>query len=332
MDYTLEEEFFNKLLLQLRILFMPFEGNNFCPKFLQSKILLYFVICLLILKIFMSLVSINFPKNIFFADITETALTKFVNQGRQAKGFEPLAENKELDQAALLKAQDMIKNNYFSHESPKGITPWYWFKMSGYNFKYAGENLAIGFLDSKDVYNAWYNSPSHRENMLNPNYKEIGTAVLTGNFNGNNTTVVVQLFASKLTLTVPTAESKPLTKNLDITSDNQPVASNTEVSKEVLSQSSEYPVIKAAGENNGNTLYLQFLNFVFYRYEEIVQGSIFSVLILVALASLINILVHFNIQNRGLILRSLLLIFLLLVSVFLDRSIVTVIIPHQIII
>ncbi len=264
-----------------------------------------------------------------------------MNKGRESAGFEPLAENKELNQAALLKAEDMIKNNYFSHESPEGITPWYWFKVSGYNYKYAGENLAIGFLDSKDVYNAWYNSVSHRDNILNPNYKDIGTAILTGNFNGNNATVVVQLFASPLTLTVPTsnkkavptAEYKPSTENLDTASLNsQTVASNTEANEEVLSQFSEYPVIRAAGENSGNALYLQFLNFIFYRYEEIVQGSILGVLMLVAAVSLINILVHFNIQNRGLILRSLLLIFLLLISVFLDRSIVAVIIPHKIII
>ncbi len=70
MDYTLEEEFFDKLLLQLKLLFIPFEGNDFSPKFLKSNILLYCVVCLLILKIFISLISLNFPKNIFFADIT----------------------------------------------------------------------------------------------------------------------------------------------------------------------------------------------------------------------------------------------------------------------
>ncbi|MEK7658574.1 MAG: CAP domain-containing protein [Patescibacteria group bacterium] len=340
MDYTLEEEFLKKFLLQLKLLFMPFEGNNFSPKFLQSKILLYCVVCLLILKIFISLISLNLPQNIFFADITRTALTNFVNQGREAAGLNSLSENKMLDQAALLKAEDMIKNNYFSHESPGGITPWHWFKITGYNYKYAAENLAIGFLDSKDVYNAWYNSVSHKDNMLNPNYKEFGTAVLTGNFNGNNATIVVQLFASPLTLNIPasnkevmpTAEYKFLIENLGTISDNQPNESNTIISKEVLSQFSEYPILKATGENNGNAFYLQFLNFIFYRYEEIAQSIIYSILILVALASLINILVHFNIQNRGLILRSLLLISLLLVSAFLDRNIIAMIVPHKIII
>ena len=95
------------------------------------------------------LVSINIPQNIFFADITKSALENFVNQTRQSVGLQPLTENTALDQAAQIKAENMVQDNYFEHTSPSGITPWAWFVQAGYNYKYAGENLAIGFFDSK---------------------------------------------------------------------------------------------------------------------------------------------------------------------------------------
>ena len=164
---------------------------------LQSKILLYFSVCLLISKILLSLVFINFPSNLFFADITKTAFVNMLNETRGSFGLDSLTESQALDEAAQMKADDMVQKQYFSHISPQGLTPWYWFLQSGYEYKYAGENLAIGFYDSKEAFNAWLNSPSHRENMLNKNYKEVGTAVLTG-FGPNNAVVVVQLFGAQL--------------------------------------------------------------------------------------------------------------------------------------
>ena len=125
---------------------MPSESNNYKSRFLQSNILLYCVVLLLALKIVTILVSINFPQNIFFADITKSALENFVNQTRQSAGLQPLSENEKLDQAAQLKAENMVQDQYFNHTSPSGVTPWFWFLQAGYNYKYAGENLAIGFL------------------------------------------------------------------------------------------------------------------------------------------------------------------------------------------
>jgi len=56
--------------------------------------------------------------------------------------------------------------------------------------------LGKGFTDANAVVGAWMNSPSHRENLLNSNYEEIGVAVGSGLLNGKNTTIIVQLFAS----------------------------------------------------------------------------------------------------------------------------------------
>lgn len=112
-------------------------------------------------------------------------------------GLPPLSENPVLDRAAALKAADMMQKNYFAHTSPDGTDPWHWFKVSGYNYRFAGENLAIGYVDSQEVNQAWLDSPTHRANILNRNYKEIGIAVLQGSFQGAKTTVVVQEFGTK---------------------------------------------------------------------------------------------------------------------------------------
>jgi len=139
---------------------------------------------------------LSFSKSIFFADITKNALLEYLNLERQSKGLSPLFENPKLLQSAYLKAKDILEKKYFSHWSPNGISPWYWFKIAGYDFQVAGENLAIGFLDSKEVHQAWMESPLHRQNILNPNYRDVGIAVLKGEFNGNEVYVVVQHFGT----------------------------------------------------------------------------------------------------------------------------------------
>lgn len=105
-----------------------------------------------------------------------------------------LINNIKLDQAAQLKAKDMIENDYFAHTSPKGLTPWYWFKKVEYNYTLAGENLAINFIDQSNIIKAWMKSPLHRANILNKNYTEIGISAIKGLYQGKETIFVVQLF------------------------------------------------------------------------------------------------------------------------------------------
>ncbi|AKM82389.1 TPA: CAP domain-containing protein [Candidatus Berkelbacteria bacterium] len=130
------------------------------------------------------------------AAVSSNSLTNLVNASRSQEGLSPLSNNAKLADAALKKAQDMFDNQYFSHNSPEGKTPWDFFKVSDYDYVYAGENLAIGYTDSNELHDAWMNSPTHRENIMNPNYREIGIAFLSGEYNGENTTIVVQTFGS----------------------------------------------------------------------------------------------------------------------------------------
>ncbi len=130
------------------------------------------------------------------AAIYPIVLTGMANQSRSENKIGPLVVNPLLEKAALLKAKDMATKGYFAHQSPEGFTPWYWFKEAGYSYVYAGENLAIDFSESRDIQNAWMNSPGHRANILNPRYTEIGIATYEGMFEGRPTTFVVELFAS----------------------------------------------------------------------------------------------------------------------------------------
>jgi len=129
------------------------------------------------------------------AQITPQEIVRLTNQSRMEKELAPLTENEKLKEAAQKKAYDMISNNYFSHTSPAGKTPWYWFRSSEYEYRYAGENLAINYKDPLSQHTAWMNSPTHRENILDPNYQETGVAVLEGEIKNKQVIISVQLFA-----------------------------------------------------------------------------------------------------------------------------------------
>lgn len=132
------------------------------------------------------------------SSITEMSVLELVNQARIENGREPLAANEKLFKVASDKADDMIKNNYFAHTSPKGTTPWTWFEKEGYDYKFAGENLAINFSSAEDQQKAWMKSETHRKNILDANYREIGLAIKKGVIDGKLTTVTVQEFGTQM--------------------------------------------------------------------------------------------------------------------------------------
>jgi hypothetical protein len=137
------------------------------------------------------------------ANIDVEGVVKLVNQARVKENLEPLVVNEKLAKAAQDKADDMIAHDYFAHNSPQGITPWDWITRNKYSYKYAGENLAMGFIDVQDEQRAWMNSPDHRKNILNENYQEIGVAVESGLIDGVQTIIAVQEFGSRADFVAP---------------------------------------------------------------------------------------------------------------------------------
>ncbi len=133
-----------------------------------------------------------------FSSLSMDQIVGLVNADRSSHGLAPLSLNSTLNLAALAKADDMIENHYFAHTSPEGVNPWFWFKTLGYNYSYAGENLAIGYKDASTLENSWMHSPSHRANILSPYYSDMGLAVIKS----DNSTLVVQLFGSPHQLSI----------------------------------------------------------------------------------------------------------------------------------
>jgi len=148
---------------------------------------------LLIAVFFISLL----PNSASASDITESNVFNATNNERGGNGVAGLAWNYKLAQAARNKAQDMVDKDYFSHNTPDGRTPWSFITAVGYNYIYAGENLAMNFTDTESMMSQWMASGGHRANILGSQFKELGVGVVVGEFQGYTTTMVVQMFGTQ---------------------------------------------------------------------------------------------------------------------------------------
>jgi hypothetical protein len=181
----------------LKKYFIPHEENNHKPHILRFRAVAFvLVVAVAFEAIFWFGAPYLASRSRLFGVVLVNSLIDGTNQNRITAGEQPLVVNPLLMAAAQDKADDMIANNYFAHTSPSGLSPWYWFEQVGYNFTYAGENLAVNFSDSADVTNAWMNSAEHRANILNANFTEIGMATATGTYEGNPAVYVVELFGT----------------------------------------------------------------------------------------------------------------------------------------
>lgn len=156
------------------------------------------------------LLVIAFPTDALAGNLIDKAI-ELVNQERTKVGLSPLVENSLLQKAAEAKADDMLKNDYFAHTSPLGQNPWYWLRQVGYEYKSAGENLAINYDDAKAQHKAWMKSETHRANIMNSQFQEIGMATRHGRINGQEATVTVQLFGTPRTVGVAKKPQAPET-------------------------------------------------------------------------------------------------------------------------
>ncbi len=163
------------------------------------------VLTFLIVGIFgLSLVDHYLLRSTSLASVISAVLVDLANGDRGAYALHGLSVNPVLTAAAQAKADDMAAHGYFAHVSPEGQNSWYWFKQAGYSFMYAGENLAVDFSDSADVERAWMDSPTHRANILDGHFTEIGIATAQGTYRGHPTTFVVQMFGTPAKPTAPT--------------------------------------------------------------------------------------------------------------------------------
>ena len=189
------------MIATLSHLLFPRPSNNYKAKTLHVSSLSLLMLLIIFSQLCLSFFSRQLPQILgMSATITADELIKLTNQNRQEQGLPVLTVNAVLSEAAQRKGADMIAKNYWAHTAPDGTTPWGFFKDVNYNYLYAGENLARDFLESQAVMDAWMNSPTHRDNILSNRYREIGIAVINDTFQGQPTTLVVQLFGTKASL------------------------------------------------------------------------------------------------------------------------------------
>jgi uncharacterized YkwD family protein len=113
----------------------------------------------------------------------EQQVVELTNQEREKAGLSPLKADVELSKVARAKSQDMADNGYFDHNSPTYGSPFDMMKSFGISYQTAGENIAQGQKTPEEVVQAWMNSQGHRENILNPDYTNIGVGyVENGNY------------------------------------------------------------------------------------------------------------------------------------------------------
>jgi len=103
------------------------------------------------------------------------ALLRDDNSRRRTAGMGPLLLVPQLSGIAGAHALDMIARGYFGHDTPEGVGPFQRMKAAGWQFGYAGENMAIG-PDEVRAEQALYASPEHLANTLEPHYTKVGIA------------------------------------------------------------------------------------------------------------------------------------------------------------
>lgn len=176
---------------------LPHRGNSYKPILFTAGGVAVLVLGLLLVQAaYVLQTSVVFTQTNFLASVLPGVLSTLTNEDRMKNGVSTLVSDPLLVEAAQLKAADMAEKGYFAHVDPSGRAPWFWLDMVGYQYTYAGENLAVNFKDSKDVQEAWMNSPTHRANIVKPQYTRIGIGTAEGEYNGRATTFVVQFFAT----------------------------------------------------------------------------------------------------------------------------------------
>ncbi len=164
--------------------------NNFAVEAVSILALILFSVFVLVSNASAALAS----------DITEDNILKLINKERIYRGIPSLESRDELKEASKSKSNDMLTRNYFDHYA-FGLAPWDFITDSGYDYLYAGENLAMDFDTSEGMVRSWMQSATHRNNILNPDFDETGIGVVKGEYtedqNTHTTYMVTNMFAKE---------------------------------------------------------------------------------------------------------------------------------------
>lgn len=290
---------------------IPHQHNNHYPHIVRPKALVTYSAALILLKLFVTgVLFITFPNPAKLSQEIINTILHLTNESRTDAGVSPLSINPALAAAAELKANDMVAKDYFSHYTPEGNPPWIFIDETKYPYSVAGENLAMNFTSANTVHSAFLASPSHKRNILDPRFNEVGFAVARGEINGAETQVLVEFFGKAITplpasevavTTSETSETQEPIKPSTVYKEEPPTsvagltqeADNFQYSNELLVFTNDQ-----AHESFAVTVY-RWSNYLFL---------FFLAFLLVSLA--INVIVRVHIQHGHLVVQTLLVILL----------------------
>lgn len=260
----------NSIISAIHRFFIPSEHNSYRAHSVQINMLSAYLFVAIML-VFVNKQTGFFTNVLGVAtDITATKLMEYTNSERQKAGLPVLTENPQLNEAAQKKAANMLQQDYWAHFGPNGESPWDFIKQSGYQYEYAGENLAKNFLFSQNVVEAWMNSPTHRENILRKDYREVGFAVVNGMLNGEETTLVVQMFGSPVNASViQKEETTPV-------EDAAPIKEEVKMEQPILGQQNTQGVVGNTKPSTRMFAYNVNLVFIMFILFAIVLDLIFA--------------------------------------------------------
>ena len=314
---------------------IPNEENDYRPGLFQG--LSAFLILFVVLGVLIagSVTTVVVDRDGLLGAIYTSVLVDLTNEARLENGLEPLRLSSELAQIASLKAEHMAENEYFAHNSPEGVSPWYWFGAVGYDFVYAGENLAVDFDDSEDVNDAWLDSPGHRANILDARFTEIGIATFEGEYNGHNTVYVVQMFGTPAP--VPEVASEQVEKKTEpeVTVVQQEeteqekyiVVERSDVVDEVVPEEEVDEIDEELQEETvlesqapGYEEYTTWYEWILLNPTKVAEYILYTISLLIALAFLGMILIHHRVQRPRNIVYGALLLLSILASIYANET------------
>jgi len=125
------------------------------------------------------------PRAVLPADALESALLAELNVVRAANGLRPLRLDVRLSAAADKHSLEMVESGYFGHESSDGSVFWKRIKQF-YRPRVRPGTWAVGenllwqapSVSARAAVRAWLRSLPHRENLLNPSYRDVGIAAV----------------------------------------------------------------------------------------------------------------------------------------------------------
>lgn len=199
----------SRLLRHAKHLLVPSKSNSYHPHLIRWQGLGAVLVLTLVIQLGYGLITTGHLEVLGRAsNIVVDDLVKDTNIERKVAGLSELTLNDQLSKAAFAKAQDMITNNYWAHDSPSGVKPWKWLADQGYNYNVAGENLAKNYPNAKATVSAWMASSTHRANLLGEKYQDVGFGVVEGALNGQETTIIVAYYGAPVTGVAAASDQK----------------------------------------------------------------------------------------------------------------------------